>query len=752
MKKASLFFVLMSTMLAVLPARASDDFNRAIAYYLIGDLDLARQNLDAHFSRVRQATVKLGFSLLFQGDKWEATKKFRDYLESNHRSLESLVGISLANSDVRNSLSIDNLNKIVRMDPGFAPAYLCLGQEYLQRGNYPVAEDYFQKSLRFADLPEFKVLLGGLLLKTGRAGEAFELMRPLAEAAAGNFQFSFLAARAALAARDLEPASRFADQALAARRDSQEAQLLRAQVLLAAGDPRKARSLLAKLKFPGYNLEYSLTFAEVLVRLKDRDAEKYLYEVFAQDRWHPVVNRLLGLFHLKDRQANVQNWIQRALLSGVPAAELKREFPSQFRFIEPASFPLFAARCIQWLGNDRLAVAGPLQSGGKERLTVLDAATLKPLKSFEYEGSAQEIFASPRQDKIILATSAVENEKVYLYTLINERGGWRLKPVVGYALDMARVQVAFGENGAMAYVADAALADLAFSSPFSVAGSLGRRTPIYPDHALTVFSYSYAGDRWAPLRGREALRKVPLPLVRRFLAVADAARANEDVAKILEKGTRLDITSSEEMRIHFAAGDEHFLLVLSDLKNAFQAWAYDARRRTLARFDETMFLGGKYYAELELVAFLPETGEILAITRDKQRNLFQFNYRSLLYRKLASGVLSAVLSPDQGALYLLLERNKSLYFSETILEIVQFSPFHRARISARRDLDAILDISDRESVYVTTYTGQMLKLDGEGNFTSRQVSLAGSLHQVSPDKKRAAAFLNGRMVVLDWQE
>lgn len=750
MKKTSLFFALMLMMLALLPARAGDDFSRAIAYYLIGDPDLARKNLDAHFSRVRQNTVKLGFTLLFQGEKWEASKKFRDYLEGSHRSLESLVGISLANTDVKSSLAIDNLNKIVRLDPGYAPAYLCLGQEYLARGNYPAAEDYFQKSLRYAGLPEFKLLLAGLLLQSGREQEALDLVGPLAEAAGKNFHFSSLAARAALALRDLPAAARFLDQAQAARPDSREAQLLRGQLLLAAGDPRKAKALLARLKFPAYNLEYSLTLAQALVQLKDRDAEKYLYEVFSQERWNPAVNKLLGLFHLKDKGANVQNWLQRAVLSGLPAAELKREFPAKYHVAAPPSLPFFAVRRLQWLGRDRLAVAGAVKSGEKERLTVLDAASLKPIHSFEYEGTVQEIFASPRLDKIIFSTSASENEKIYLYTLFAAGGGYRLKPVVGYALDMARAQVAFDDSGATAYVTDAGLADLAFSSPFSVVSGLGRRKPIYPDHPVAVFSYSFASDRWGPLRGREALRRAPLPLVRRYLAVADTAGANAEVAKLLEKGSRLDITSAEEMRILFAPGDREFLLVLSDLKNAFQAWAYDGGK--LARFDETMFLGRDQYSELDVVAFMPQQGEIVVVTRDKQRSLYQFNYRSRLYKKLASGVLGAALSPDRRSLYLLIERNQALYYSETALEVIQLSPFLRTRVSARRDLDAILDCSDRDTVYVTTYTGEMLKMDGEGGFSSRQVSLAGALHQVSPDKKKAAAFINGRLFVLAWQE
>ncbi len=81
---------------------------------------------------------------------------------------------------------------------------------------------------------------------------------------------------------------------------------------------------------------------------------------------------------------------------------------------------------------------------------MLDAATLKTIKTFDYEGTIQDIFPHPRLDKIIFSTSAVENEKVYLYTLIAQGDSFKLKPVVGYALNMASVLVAFNADGTVA--------------------------------------------------------------------------------------------------------------------------------------------------------------------------------------------------------------------------------------------------------------------------------------------------------------
>jgi tetratricopeptide (TPR) repeat protein len=751
MKKAIAFSLLALLALAVFPARASDDFSRAIAYYLLGDFDLARKNLDVHFSRRPQPAVKQGFSLLLQNEKWEATKKFRDYLESDHRSLEALTGISLATADIRNSLAIDNLNKVLRMDPGFAPAYLCLGQEYSRRNNFPQAEEYFNKSLQYAAVPEFKILLAELHLKADQAQKAADVIRPEADAAPANYFYALLAARSSLKLGDLSGAERYIEQALNAKPASREAQLLKGEHLLRSGDLRRAKSLLAKLKFDYYNPEYSLIFAEVLLQLKDNDAEKYLYEVFSQTPWHAGVNLLLGQFHLKKKGANVQNWIQRALLAGLPAPELQRVFPAQYSFAAIPFSPVFEVRKMHWLGNRRVVVAGTLRSGEKEKLLVLDAATLKTIKSFDYEGTILEIFPSPSLDKIIFSTSAAENEKVYLYTLTAQGDSFKLKPVIGYALDMASVLVAFNASGSMAWVTDGSLADLAFGSPFSAVSAYGRKTSIYPDYPFPVYSYAYASERWAQVKGRDSLSAVPIKALRQYLAVADACRANSDVAKLLDKGRALDITSSEEMNISFGNGEGHFLISFSDLKNAFQAWAYDKRNNRLTRFDETMFLGDKYYSELEILAFFPERSEILVSTKDKQKNLIHFNYRSLLYKKLASGLHAAAAAPDGTTICLLSEKNKRLYFSETGFEIIQVSPYGRSKFDSRRDLNAIVDCSDRGAIYVSTYNGELLKLDEEGEFTSCQVALTGAVHQVSPDRKKVAAFINGRFYVLDWQ-
>jgi tetratricopeptide (TPR) repeat protein len=752
MKKTIVFLLLGLLVVSVFPAQKGDEFSRAIAYYLIGDLGLTRKNLDNYFSRYPQPAVKLGFILLLQNEKWEASKKFNDYLQSDHRSLEALIGISLATADLKNSLSINNLSKILRMNPGFAPAYLCLGNEYFLRHDYPAAEEKFTMSLKYAQVPEFKILLAELYLQTAQPQKAFDLLRPQAEADPANYYYALLTARACLRLDNCQDMPTLVDHVLKIRPESREAQLLKGQYLLKTGDWRQAKSILGKLKFNYYNPEYSLTYAEVLQKLKDRDAEKYLYEVFSQNQWQPMVNKLLGLFHLQKKSANAQNWINRAILSGMDPQGLRKEFPAQFDFPSYNFLPVFDVKKIQWLANKRIAVAGILRSGDKEKLLVLDAGSLKTIKSFEYEGAIQDMFASPKLDKIIFSTTAEENEKVYVYTLLTTADTYKLKPVVGYALKIPRIIAGFNDSGTIAYVTDASMPEMAFSSPFSTVSSLGRKVPVYPNFPYPVFSYTYARDLWTEIKNRNGLRGVNLPAVQQYLLVADAYQDNSEIAKLMDKGMSISITASEEMKLRFNEANSHFLLSFSDLKNAFQGWVCGMDSGKTMKFDETMFLGEKSYTDLDLIAFHPEKNEILVCTKDKEKNLVLFNYKSLIYKKLSSGVLATGVAPDGRTIYALTERSKSFYFSEANLEIIHLDPFNREKITARRDLNGIMDCRNPGRVYFSTYNGELLSLDEEGDFSTRQVSLAGSLYQPSPDNSQVAAFINGRVYVLSWMK
>ena len=750
MKKAGFVLILALWSTLVFPAPKLDDFSRGIVYYLIDDVELANKYLDAYFRFNPKPSVKTGFARLLKNEKWEATKIFSYYLESDHRSLEALTGVSLSLADMKNSLAIDNLFKIVRMNPEYAPAYGCLGNEYLKRRNYPAAEANFNKSLRYSKIPEYKLLLCELYLQTGRPQEALELIQPEADAAPANYYFALLSARAFYQLNNWAELSTYIERALKIKPESREGQLVLAQYFMKIGELKKARKILEKIKFNYYNLEYGLTFAEVLTRLKDNDAEKYLYEVFSQNQWEPRINLLLGLHYYKKKSPNVQNWINRAILSGKTPEALKQEFPGAFTFTSYPFLEFFDVKKIHWLSADRVLLAGNQLSGEKEKLLVLDTLAQKILKTFEYEGTIQEIFTSTLPDKIVFSTTAVENEKVYIYTFFAAGGSYSLQPLVGYALKMPSIIAAFNAQASEVTITDGSLAEQAFSSPFSTVSAYGRKVAVYPDYPFQVYKYTYANDHWAVIRDREMLRRAPLDKIRQYLVVADAAQNNAEVGRLIEKGRSIDITSSEDVKIFFGADPDRFIIYFSDLKNAFQGLVYDRESNKTKKFDETMFLGEKYYSELDILNFNPKKNEILFLTKDKEKNLFLFNYHSLFYKKLGNDILTACVNKNMDTIYFLSERNKFLYFSETNLEIVRLAPFAREKITSRRDLNSIIDCSSTNEQYVSTFNGELLKLDETGKYTTSQVALAGAVYQPSPDRGKAGAFINGRFYILPW--
>ncbi|MEI6613343.1 MAG: hypothetical protein WCL37_00455 [Chrysiogenales bacterium] len=69
MKKIATFLLLALAIAPVFSASKADDFSRGIAYYLIGDMELAKNSLDNYFHFNPKPTVKTGFALLLKNEK-----------------------------------------------------------------------------------------------------------------------------------------------------------------------------------------------------------------------------------------------------------------------------------------------------------------------------------------------------------------------------------------------------------------------------------------------------------------------------------------------------------------------------------------------------------------------------------------------------------------------------------------------------------------------------------------------------------
>ncbi len=744
---------LLSTSLPLHPREKTDEFYKAIVYYLIKDLDQTKKYLDVYFRFNRQPSNMIGFTLLLANENWEATKKFNEYLESDYRSLEALIGISLATADMENSTSIENLNKALRVNPAYAAAYLCLGFEYTKRQNHSLAEQNYLKSIRFSKMPEGKILLCELYLHNGEAQKTYENIKEEADSHPGNYYFNLLTARACFQLNKMNEIQKYLDQALAMKPDSKDVLLLKGRYLLKINELKKAKAIFEKLSFDNYRSDYNIPFAETLVRLKDRNAEKYLYESFTQNKWDPLLNELFALHFRKKGDSSVQNWLNRALLAGMKKEELQMEFAASYVYPVYPFLSMFEIKRIQWLGNSLLLVAGKRKNGDNEELLAVSASGPPTIvQSFPYRGSIQDFFPSPGLDRCIFSTTAVENEKVYMYGFQLNGKNHIFRPLTAGPLKLVTVSAGFDPSGKTAYFTDGSIGAMAFESPFSSLAGYGKRVSIYPRFPFRVYTYGFSNGQLTEISGSRSLREAPIRDLQQYFQVADAFERNLDVGQLIRKGQQLEITASETVKIYFGKQTSSFIIYDADLKNAFQAVVYDALSNRAVKINETMFLGENKYAELDILSFEPGKKEILFLTRDKERTLILFNYGSLLYKKLENAVLKACYDKDSGKILVLSERNKFPYYSETNLGVISLNPYSKEKINSRKDLNEIIDCRGGGFYAFSTYNGETVRMDPEFRFISRGAAFDGILHVSSPDHRKIAAAINNRLYVLDWME
>ena len=90
-----------------------------------------------------------------------------------------------------------------------------------------------------------------------------------------------------------------------------------------------------------------------------------------------------------------------------------------------------------------------------------------------------------------------------------------------------------------------------------------------------------------------------------------------------------------------------------------------------------MFLGKGNYAHLDMLDYSPESREIVVVTKDKNRTLIRFNYRSMLYTRLADKVLDTLYNKEDGMFYVLTERSKQRHFTASNLAIIYLQPYFK---------------------------------------------------------------------------
>lgn len=748
MKRYLIYSIIFFCFFAGLQAQNESYLARGIAYYLIGDYPQAQAQLNSYFRGSRQVQVKRGFDLLIQQKPDDAVTQFSGYLEINHRSPLALVGISLATANMKNTNSIQNLQRALRLNSQFIPAHLGIGFEYMKARNYPLAERHLNRAYRFSKVREIKIILSDLYFKMGEPKVVLDLVKREADSSPDNYYFNYLTAKAYYTLNQIDNLKNYVDAALEVNPSSKDARLLKAKYLLLKNDPKGAKSLIEDMTFDYYNKDYAKTLAHALVKLRDRKAQEKLYEVFSQDRWDREINLYLTQHYYETKKGNIQNWITRSLLSGNTVEKLREIFAGKFRLPTYDQISFFDVKAIKWLSEKLVLFCAVRRSGERGKLYLLDIDRMRIVNSFNYQGDFKAVFISPDRKRVVFA-STYKNEKTYVYTLERTGRGYTLRPIRGMAFNMPDIVVGFNQAATLLYFTDKSIKTLGFESPFAVVSQIGRKRPIYPRYPFPIYQYNYRTSRLGAINDETVKQSVPIPVVRKYYSVVRAMQESDRIRSLVERGQELDLTSNEIIKIYFGDNTSSFIIYLSDLKNAFQAQIYNSRNKRVTSVDATMFLGKKKYAQLELVKFNPQKSELMVVTKDKNRNLINYNYKTHLHNKLSKKTYDFHYDPKQDAVYVLQTRSKKLYFTETSLEIIFLDPYSRKKVRSRRDLSKIVFCcDDLGRADFTTYNGEKLRLTEDYDFEYIGPSMEGCIHEVSPSNRTTAAFINGRLFII----
>jgi tetratricopeptide (TPR) repeat protein len=751
MRLATIIIIVLSVAFSSLLFSATDytDFNKGIAYILIKDKGLAVKHMEDFFKIKQDPALRVAFINLIEANDWEVTKEFKRYLDINHRSTPALVGIALSTTDMENSTSIDNLVRATRLERNFSAAYLALGMEYQKRKNYPLARANYATAIRYSRTPEYKILLAQLLLKLGDAGGVLNLIKPEADRHPDNFYFNYFTAESYYRLQQLEGMGKYIETAIETNPGNNDAKLLLAKYQLSQKDLKQSRATLRKISFRDYNEDYARTFAEVLMQLKDKQAKSYLDEVYSREKWDKDINRLMGQYYVWQREkGNVQNWINRSVLSGNDVETLKSLFSSDYKFPAYKNLPFFEVHGIYWLSDELLLVAAVRQSGDRGALYVLQAEDLKIVKTLPYLGRFLNLEFSQDRDLLMFATSAVEKQSVYVYAVTITERNYVIRSLYSRPLNMPGVIAGFNRAGTLLYFTNDEIMSQAFISPFTKSTELGQKEPIYNDYPYPIYKYNFGNSRLTVLKDIDQMRNVPIDGVRKYFRIYDTTASDSEVGKLVSLGQRQDVTSSSVVKMFFADNIDSFMVYLSDLKNAFQARLIDEYNRGALNIDETMFLGKDSYAHLEMVEYDPENREIVVITKDNDRTLIKFNYRSLLFTRLADKVLDVYYDKDNGVFYVLTELSKKRHFTASNLEVIYLKPYYKHLVDERRDLTKIHLVTDSYALF-STIEGEMLKMTVDYQFNYVGPALDGCLNATSPSGKIAASFINGKLFLID---
>lgn len=746
-KTTTLITIMLMTIM--IPTLKGDDFDIGLTYYLLKDLDAAQPYFNRFFVSSNNQRVADAYVELFKGNNWAAAERFERYLGMNHRSLIAIVGMALSTRDLRNSTSLETLERALRLHPRSPAVHVAMGFEYFNRKDYPKAEQFFARALNTGKNEVYKIPLGYLFLEMNEFKEVLAMSEKNALADRKNFHFNYLAAKAHYMMNNWQGVGQFIQNAMAANPGHVAGRLLWAQFLARQNRSAEAFEALKGMHFEGYNLEYEKTLAQVLFELKDRQAYGKMLEVLAQAPWDKDINRMMGLHHLREaRGENIQHWINRALIAGNSEAEIAALFPAKYTIKTPMELDFFSVSALAWFDDQYLVVGGKRKSGEKDRLYVIDSRTAKIVSTGSVMGDILQIRTAPGSAPwAVVSTVAKENQSIYLYTLSRRGNGFLTRAVDGGALGMPDMLCAFSRDGGQLYFVSSHLSEALYQAPFMVYDSRFQRRPLFPNLPLPVYSLSREGRGPVQIKGSSRFSQMPIKELRDFVLLSEAYQKDEQVRELITEGYSIDLAASRTVKAFCNHDSDGAIVYITDVeaKRGFDALLYSGQGRS-TRINESIFMGKNRYAEVEVIAFNSQTSELLVRTLNEKKQLIQHHVRGKLTRILGENLLDYLYLSNRKMLYYLLEKKQKLFEKETQLFQVTLDRYSKTRLKKRDDVVAIQKGMDGSSAQFITFNGEMLSLDLENEFSYDKPALNTVLHALSKGGERAA-FVNQRIVI-----
>ncbi|MCP4146700.1 MAG: hypothetical protein GY757_03025, partial [bacterium] len=132
--------------------------------------------------------------------------------------------------------------------------------------------------------------------------------------------------------------------------------------------------------------------------------------------------------------------------------------------------------------------------------------------------------------------------------------------------------------------------------------------------------------------------------------------------------------------------------------------------------------------------------------KDDKNELILYNYHSHLYTTLSQGTERYHYNSREGMIYILPESK-----SKSTVNVITLSPYSNKRINIKQKINSIVASFPLET-YLSTRDGEILKMDYQYNLSYAKPSLEGCLYKDSPSKQYTAAYINERLIIMNFQE